>query len=70
MVSTLNMYIAGGRCGLEFKLYQKYFLDLGVGMDARSIVLDKEYRAAYPVMVTVGVSRWMGPLKRDELPDP
>jgi hypothetical protein len=69
VVSTMNMYLAGLRCGLEFKLYQKYFLDVGVGMDARSILLDKGYASVYPVMVTVGVSRWMGPLKHDQFPN-
>lgn len=69
VMSTMNIYIAGLRCGLEFKLAKKYFLDVGVGMDARAIVLDKETRTVYPVMVTVGVSRWLGALKHDQLPD-
>ena len=69
VMSTMNIYCAGVRGGLEFKLYEKYFLDVGVGIDARGVVLDKDYFGYYPVMLTVGVSRWMGHLKRDEFPD-
>lgn len=69
VVSSMTIYRAGLRTGMEFRVHEKYFVDVGVGIDARGIALSEEYRSFYPVMITVGVSRWMGQLKRDQFPE-
>jgi hypothetical protein len=68
-VAAMNVYTAGVRAGVQFRLADDYYLDVGLEADARGLGLDEEFRGTYPVMVTVGVSRWLGPLHGLDVPE-
>lgn len=69
VASSLNGYCGGLGGGVSFRLKDKYYLELGVMAEARGVALEEEFLGYFPVMVTVGVSKNIGALKHDQLPN-
>jgi len=69
VASAMNLYCGGLGAGVSFQLKEKYYLELGLTAEARGVALDEEFLGYFPVMVTVGVSKNIGGLKHDRLPE-
>ena len=59
---SLKLFMGGVSAGTMLQLKGAYFLDLGLGIDARWIQFGKESEVLYPAMATIGITKWRGPM--------
>lgn len=60
---SLSMFSAGMETGLMFPLKGQYALSLAAAANVEAAQFGAEVRFYYPAMLTIGVSKWIGPMK-------
>jgi len=58
-----DFYGGGVELGVMFVAENDYALTLAAAMDARSVRVGSELKGVYPIMLTVGVCKWLGPIR-------
>lgn len=61
-IGSMDLYYAGVEAGVHISSNSKYAIVLGGSVDIKMTQFEGEVKTYYPLMFTIGVCRWLGPM--------